>query len=89
MHVHDHGHHDHDHHHEHEHEHEHHHHHHDDKPQITPAVLLAHTIEHNRNHLDELHKLIHQLDAETAAKAHEALEKVEEAYENFAKIFAE
>lgn len=53
---------------------------------VTPAILLAHTIEHNRNHLEELHDLIHQLDPDTAAKAHEALEKVEDAYEEFAKV---
>ena len=67
-------------------EHGHHDHHHEENTQITPAVLLAHTIEHNRNHLAELHDLIHQLDAETAAKAHDALEKVEAAYEAFAGV---
>lgn len=54
---------------------------------VTPAILLAHTIEHNRNHLDELHDLIHQLEGETAQKAHAALVKVEEAYEAFAQVF--
>ncbi len=56
---------------------------------ITPAILLAHTIEHNRNHLEELHDLIHQLEPEQAKKAHDALEKVDEAYEKFAKVLEE
>lgn len=67
-------------------EHGHHDHHNGEETQITPAILLAHTIEHNRNHLEELHDLIHQLDAETAARAHTALVKVEEAYEEFAGV---
>ena len=67
-------------------EHGHHSHSNGEDTQITPAILLAHTIEHNRNHLEELHDLIHQLDADTAAKAHNALVKVEEAYEEFAKV---
>ena len=67
-------------------EHGHHDHHNGEETQITPAILLAHTIEHNRNHLEELHDLIHQLDAETAARAHMALVKVEEAYEEFAGV---
>ena len=70
-------------------EHGHHSHTNGEESQITPAILLAHTIEHNRNHLEELHDLIHQLDAETAQKAHDALEKVEEAYEAFAKVLAD
>ena len=68
-------------------EHGHHDHIHGEESQVTPAILLAHTIEHNRNHLEELHDLIHQLDEETAQRAHEALEKVEDAYEEFARVF--
>ncbi len=60
-----------------------------EQTQITPAILLAHTIEHNRNHLEELHDLIHQLDPDLAARAHEALEKVEDAYEEFAGVLEE
>lgn len=70
-------------------EHGHHDHVHGEQSQITPAVLLAHTIEHNRNHLSELHDLISQLEPEVANKAKEALAKVEKAYEEFAKVFEE
>ena len=67
-------------------EHGHHDHHNGEETQITPAILLAHTIEHNRNHLEELHDLIQQLEPEIAQKAHDALVNVETAYEDFAKV---
>lgn len=67
-------------------EHGHHDHIHGEESQITPAILLAHTIDHNRNHLEELHDLIAQLDPVIASKATEALKKVEDAYEEFAKV---
>ena len=55
--------------HEHTHEHEHEHTH----NEITPAILLAHMIDHNRNHVTELEAVAATLSGEAKAKMEEAM----------------
>jgi len=76
--------HDHEHEHEHDHSHDHdthehqHEHGHDHGHVVTPAALLAHMTEHNKNHLEELKNVAAQLSGEAAEKMQAAIDTMAE-----------
>lgn len=70
----------HEHHHEHEHTHEHSH------SEITPAILLAHMIDHNRNHVSELEAVAATLSGEAAEKMAEAMALLRQGNDKLAEV---
>ena len=72
--------------HEHSHEHDHAHTHEHSHSEITPAILLAHMIDHNRNHVTELEGVAATLSGEAKAKMQEAMALLRQGNDKLAEV---
>ena len=72
--------------HEHSHEHDHAHTHEHSHSEITPAILLAHMIDHNRNHVTELEGVAATLSGEAKAKMEEAMVLLRQGNDKLAEV---
>lgn len=70
--------------HKHEHSHEHSHEH--THSEITPAILLAHMIDHNRNHVTELEAVAATLSGEARAAMDEAMALLRQGNDKLAEV---
>ena len=72
--------------HEHTHEHSHEHTHEHSHSEITPAILLAHMIDHNRNHVTELEGVAATLSGEAKATMEEAMALLRQGNDKLAEV---
>jgi len=70
----------------HKHEHSHDHSHEHTHSEITPAILLAHMIDHNRNHVAELEGVAATLNGEAKAKMEEAMALLRQGNDKLAEV---
>jgi len=70
----------------HKHEHSHDHSHEHTHSEITPAILLAHMIDHNRNHVTELEGVAATLNGEAKAKMEEAMALLRQGNDKLAEV---
>ena len=72
--------------HEHSHEHSHEHTHEHSHSEITPAILLAHMIDHNRNHVNELEGVAATLSGEAKDTMEEAMALLRQGNDKLAEV---
>ena len=70
----------------HKHEHSHDHSHEHTHSEITPAILLAHMIDHNRNHVSELEAVAATLNGEARARMDEAMALLRQGNDKLAEV---
>ena len=70
----------------HKHEHNHDHSHEHSHSEITPAILLAHMIDHNRNHVTELEGVAATLSGDAKAKMEEAMALLRQGNDKLAEV---